>query len=207
MHLTHDAKAGGYGGGHHPLSVWFEHLKNLEMEAQPVNIMQEGRQSRPLVQIRNLLQNGVRISHILNVKLSNEPLDNAHKSALRRALKQRLWNNPHIFTVNNEGNELPGVSITWQMENARATTAYYYAISVPYIDSIVAEHTRIMLSSICRDIREAHPEYGQEWGLAHLVSTPLMTFRPIVPVFVEGTIGIGNVPDYEHEYEDENDIE
>ena len=108
----------------------------------------------------------------LNVKVTNEPDNREHANAIRREIKNRIWNVQHQQIVQHNGGNLP-VTIMWTMSNVGNRSAYYYAVTLPYIDEIVGRHTRLMLSEVFNAIRGQHPEYGQQWGIVYLVTKPL----------------------------------
>ena len=61
-----------------------------------VDIKQRERQCSQLIELRNKLNAGVLITHILNVKISNQPQDVTYASKLRRKLFLKLSNK--VFT-------------------------------------------------------------------------------------------------------------
>lgn len=136
-----------------------------------------GSQSRGLIEIRDQLLLGVNISHVLNVKVSNKPALREYADAIRRELKTRIWNVQYTLDVIHNGHVLPNVSITWTMNDVGVMSAYYFAVHLPYIDEVIGNHTRLMLSHVCTSIRVLHPEYGNNWGLAYLVTKPLALFQ------------------------------
>jgi hypothetical protein len=124
-----------------------------------------------MIQIRDSINNGVLITHILNVKVSVEPLDRNFSNQLRRKLKEHIWNVPLNHVVNFNGQNF-SVIVTWVMPGAVSQTAYYYTASA-YNDIAVALHTRIALSTICNSIRVQNPQFGNDWAIAYLISKPL----------------------------------
>jgi hypothetical protein len=66
--------------------------------------------------------------------------------------------------------------ITWTMSgipNRGGTSAYYFAVALPYVDEIVAEHTKLTIARIGNAIRQEHPLLGNDWGIAFLITKPL----------------------------------
>lgn len=165
-----------------------------------------GLQSRRLIEIRDQLRNGVNISHILNVKVSNEPDNKADASTIRKEIKRRIWNVPHLFPVPHNG-EILNVSIRWIMPDAGAISAYYYGVSLPYIDEVIGAHSRIMLSSICNAIRHLHPEFGNVWGIAYLVTKPLALLRAMPQPDVDPGVVQMAADDFNDMNEDEEEDE
>ncbi|RYG67349.1 hypothetical protein EON64_07650 [archaeon] len=145
----------------------------------PAPLRQRGNQSRRVVEIAEQIANGVLISHILNIKVSNEP-PKTQAQAIRRRLKELIYNQQHLLQVMHNGQPFP-VGITWTMNNVGRTCAYYYAVNLPYVDVIVENHTRLLLNGIMHQIRQDHPAAGNDWGLAYMVVKPLSLFQPIVP--------------------------
>ena len=146
-------------------SIFFREMEN-------VNVRMRGSQPRWLIEIRNQLRAGLNISHVLKVKVSNEPDNREHANAIRRDIKSRIWNVENQQIVQHNNGNLP-ITIMWTMSDAGTMSAYYYAVNLPYIDEIVGKHTRQVLSVVCNAIRGQHPEYGQAWGIAYLVTKPL----------------------------------
>lgn len=162
-------------------------MANIQQPIQPAaaQIQQPGSRSRRLVEIMNQITNGLLISHILNVKVSNEPQDPNQARQIRREIKQAIWNVQNMHYVMHNGQPFP-VGITWTMVDAGQTCAYYYAVNLPYADSVVENHTRVMLNAIVNQIRQDHPAYGINWGIAYLVTRPLAIFQPIPAVPIVG---------------------
>lgn len=76
---------------------------------------------RHLIEIRDQLRAGQNISHILNVKVTNEPDNREHANAIRREIKNRIWNVQHQQIVQHNGGNLP-VTIMWTMLGTGAPT-------------------------------------------------------------------------------------
>lgn len=97
------------------------------------------------------------------------------------------------------------------MPDAGTMSAYYYAINLPYIDEIVGRHTRQMLSVVCNAIRGQHPEYGQAWGIAYLVTKPLALLQAmpqedlLPPSLLDGGVGMMSIMDANQEDDEEED--
>lgn len=144
----------------------------------------QGSKSRSLSKIRAQIRNGVNISHILHVRVSNEPENKVYALTIRREIGKRLLNIPHLFLILHNGDTL-NVSITWTMPNAGTMSAFYYGVNLPYIDEVIGAHSRIMLSSICSAIRNLHPEFGSQWGISYLVSKPLALLSAIPQVDID----------------------
>ena len=154
-------------------------------EEMAVNIRQQGIQSRQLNEIRDQLNQNVLISHILNINVSFETQNG---EALRKELKNKICDVPLSENVDHNGSLFP-VSIKWVMPNAGSTSAYYYAVNLPYVDSIVASHTKIVLGNICRSIRAMFPEFGLDWGITYLISKPLQYLAPIpAEILIHGIV-------------------
>lgn len=158
----------------------------VPIQPAAAQIHQPGNQSRRLVQIMNQITNGLLVSHVLNVKVSNEPQDSNHARQIRREIKQQIWNVQNLHFVMHNGQPFP-VGITWTMVDAGQTCpAYYYDVNLPYADSVVENHTRVMLNAIVNQIRQNHPQYGNHWGISYLVTRPLAIFQPIPAVPIVG---------------------
>lgn len=139
--------------------------------APAVDIRQPGVQSRQLIRIRDSLNQGVLITHILSIKVSNEPVDRSHARLLRNLLKISIWQVPlgQVIVFNQQ--QIPAI-VTWVMPGVRSSTAYYYTAT--YLNDLaLAQHTRLALSVICDAIRQQHPEFGNAWEVAYLITKPL----------------------------------
>lgn len=157
----------------------------IPLQPAAAQVRQRGNQSKRLVDIMNQITNGVLISHILNMRVSNEPQDPNEALQIRRMLKKAIWNVPNMHMIMHNGQPFP-VGITWTMVNVGQTCAYYYAVNLPYSDSVVENHSRVMMNTIVNQIRQNHPEYGNDWGIAYLVTRPLALFQPIPAVPIVG---------------------
>jgi hypothetical protein len=134
-------------------------------------IRQPGSQSRQLIQIRDSLNQGVLITHILNIKVSNEPADRNHARLLKSLLKIFIWQVPLGQNIVFNHQQIAAV-VTWVMPGVRHSSAYYYTAT--YLNDLaLAQHTRSALSAISNAIRQQHPEFGNQWGLAYLITKPL----------------------------------
>jgi hypothetical protein len=169
----------------------------------------QGLQSRRLVEIRNHIRAGTNISHILNVKVSNQPENRIYAGRIRREIRDRLYNIQHLINVNHNNAPLP-VAITWTMTDVGVSSAYYYAVNLPYIDAIIGRHTLSMLTSICDAIRNLHPEFGGQWGIAYLVTKPLALMQamaqddiPAAPVMPLLQQPVDEIDEEEEEDEEE----
>lgn len=141
------------------------------MANQPVNIRQRGVQSRQLIEIRDRLNNGEVITHVLNIKVSDEPSNRTHAASLRNLLKREIWEIPLNQIVDFFGQQIPAV-VTWTMPGVTNCSAYYFTAT--YLNDLaLARHTREALATICTRIRQQHPEFGNDWGIAYLITRPL----------------------------------
>eukprot|EP01041_Mallomonas_annulata_P010956 gene10956-22888_t len=145
--------------------------------ADLVSIRQRGRQSKQLVEIVGQLAAGTPMTHILNYKVSTQTQTESQALAIRRALRDSIWEQTiteQIAAVVARPNRLYPVPVTWSMPNAGATCAYYYTdAGLIFSDQAIQRHTQLLLSRITSRIRLQHPEYGNDWGLAFLVSRVL----------------------------------
>ena len=137
--------------------------------------------SKQLTEVLDQLNHRVLISHMLNIKVSPGPLNEQDELALRTELKRRIWGVQLIEDVLHNGFLFPA-SITWEMTNTGGNTGahsanYYYAVNLPYVDSVIATHTRTALSDICDSIRATCPQFGRGWRLSYLISKPVPITR------------------------------
>ncbi|TPX45976.1 hypothetical protein SeLEV6574_g03515 [Synchytrium endobioticum] len=130
-------------------------------------IHMDGTQSFPLNAINRAIQEGRNITHILNLKVSNQP-NEAVGNRLRQAIFQHINNNPITKMVNGTT-----VIITWKSENV-ATSAYYYANIQLFTDVAVQEHTKQLFADLLEQLDEqfGHIFSTRETGLAFLVTKP-----------------------------------
>ena len=141
--------------------------------------MSRNPQNRQLTEIRDRLNHKELISHMLNVKVSKEPTDQQNALALRTELQLRIRGVVSVENVLHNGVLFP-TSITWEMPPAAANSAYYYyAVNLPYVDSVIALHTRTFLAHICDNIRANFPQFGTNWRISYLIAKPVTRFAPI----------------------------
>ncbi|KAJ3392406.1 hypothetical protein HDU92_008465 [Lobulomyces angularis] len=138
------------------------------------NIRNPGSQSKYLNEIKDAMNRGEIITHILNWKISNQGKDAGEE--IRKAIYKFICNNTKTYIVDNN----IGISITWIMPNSNVSSAYYYTNSI-YNDRITANHVKIMLRNIVNNIK-THEEYQNitnkadyknDWGISYLVTLPL----------------------------------
>ena len=134
--------------------------------------------AQQLTEVRDRLNHQVLISHMLNIKVSPGHLNKEDEMTLRTELKRRIWGVQLIEDILHNGFIFPA-SITWEMSNTGSNSAnYYYAVNLPYVDSVIATHTRSALSDICDSIRECCPHLGRGWMISYLISKPVPMARP-----------------------------
>jgi hypothetical protein len=137
----------------------------------PLNIRQPGVESRQLIHIRDSLNQGVLITHILNIKISNEPVDRNHARILRNLIKIGIHRVPLGQNI-LFNQQLVAAVVIWDMPGVTLSSAYYYTAT--YLNDLaLALHTRLALATICAAIRQHHPEFGNNWGISYLVTKPL----------------------------------
>jgi hypothetical protein len=131
-----------------------------------------GSQSFLLNEIKQEIRAGRNVSHILNVKISNE-VDNALGTRIRVAIFNRIANQAIAKDVEGEQ-----VIIKWKT-SARTTSAYYYCDS-PFTNRTVIKHAKTLLRDI---LNETDDDFGNNFtnqitGLAFLVSLPAIYVSP-----------------------------
>lgn len=147
------------------------------VDDNPIQInqpMSDEKQTKQILVIRNRIDRGLLITHILNVKISNQPTKKGDANRIRQLLKQRLWDND--ITQNIEfppaSGEFIPITIKWVMPNAGSECAYYYCVT-HCNDLIVEEHVRLTIHAICNAIYQENRQFGTDWGAAYLLSKPL----------------------------------
>lgn len=136
-----------------------------------VSIRLPDAQSHPLILIRDALNQGVLITHILNIKVSNEPVDRNHARSLRNFLKVGIHRVPLGQNIVFNQQQVPAI-VKWDMPGVRESSPYFYTAT--YLNDLaLAQHTRLALANICNTIRQHHPEFGNDWGIAYLITKPL----------------------------------
>lgn len=129
-----------------------------------------GRQSFLLNDIKTQIRNGGNVSHILNVKVSNQR--NAEEGNLiRQRIFQAIGNKNITLEVNGMQ-----ISICWKT-SARTTSAYYHCDVAGMLgDMAVKEHTKLLLRRTLHDI-DPHVDtvFSRNLtGVAFLVTKPLV---------------------------------
>ena len=110
-------------------------------------------------------------------------------------------------------NQLYPVTVTWRMPNAGRTSAYYYTeAGFLFSDEVIQRHAQSVLMRITTQIRLDHPEYGNEWGLASIVTRILgaavlapAQLATLLPAMIGSAVGVGD--DEEDDDEDEEEEE
>ncbi len=165
---------------------------------QQVNTRQRSIQSRQLIEIRDQLNNGTLITHVLNIQVSDEPLDRNHANSLRKALKRAIWRQP--LNKNFLFNGMPvNAVVTWDMPLKISTSAYYYTATF-LNDLALAAHMRSALADIEDTIKLQNPQFGNTWGIAYLITKPLDFLNQVQP---HGAVGIEEDDKEEEEEEEE----
>ena len=138
-------------------------------------INMNGQQSFLLNEIKNEIRNGRNVTHILNVKVSNQQ-DNDNGNRIRKEIFRRIRGIAITKTIST----VP-VSITW-CSGAHSTSAYYYANIPLFTDVVVKKHTELLLRDILIAI---DTQFNMVFtngltGLAFLVTKPLMRENAII---------------------------
>lgn len=128
-----------------------------------------GRQSFLLNDIKTHIRNGGNVTHILNVKISNQPsaeISNRIREAVFRAIGNVLINkvvNGHI------------IPIMWRTA-ARTTSAYYHCDAGMFNDIAVKEHTKVLLRDVLMALDDQFANTFTQGitGVAFLLSRPLV---------------------------------
>ena len=164
-----------------------------------VDIKQKGHQSSQLIEIRDKLNKGILITHILHVQISDQPQDPKVASTLQRKIFLKLGNKPYRRHIIFNGQQIE-VEMLWNVPGKNLRTSAYYYTSSYLSDIAVALHTKILLSEICNAIRAASGSLGNKWGIAYIISKPLEFLnQPIL----HGAIDEGKEEDVEDDEEEE----
>ena len=115
------------------------------------------------------------ITHILNIKLSNQPSKEIGDK-IRKRIFQIISNNPreeYIKGIN--------VSITW-MTSAKNTCAYYYSSNPIFSDITIQKHTKLLFNKIIQYIDNDFDCIFSKGitGIAFIVTKPLSKNLPII---------------------------
>lgn len=133
-------------------------------------INMNGKQSFLLNDIKNHIRGGGNVTHILNVKVSNQR-SSEEGNRIRQKIYSRIANAPQTKTVMGLT-----FAITWRT-SATTTSAYYHCDMGGLLgDVAVKAHSEALLSDILRAI---DAEFGQVFsqgitGVAFLVTKPLV---------------------------------
>ena len=131
-------------------------------------------------------------------------------------MKNGIWDQQiteQIAAIPNMPNQLYPVTVTWRMPNAGRTSAYYYTeAGFLFSDEVIQRHAQSVLMRITTQIRLDHPEYGNEWGLASIVTRILgaavlapAQLATLLPAMIGSAVGVGD--DEEDDDEDEEEEE
>jgi hypothetical protein len=143
-----------------------------------------GRQSRMLVTMNNLINQGVNITQILNVKVSNQ-VNKATGDKIRQTIHRTIANAPLTQPVGGMH-----VTITWHTVTTKSS-AYYYTIA-PYVtDVAVTEHANQVFARLINTLKIQRPEwFAHNTGLAIIVTKPLTEARALPLALVPPIQGI-----------------
>lgn len=134
------------------------------MNNPQINI--EGRQPQMLVDIRNFIQAGNNITHILNVKVSNQ-VSKETGDRIRQQLYSTIANRNIQLLINGVQ-----VAITW-ITTALQTSAYYYADIPMFTDVVVESHTQMLLTQTLGAMGAAHPAwFNPNTGVVFMITKP-----------------------------------
>jgi hypothetical protein len=131
-------------------------------------------QSKSLNLIKDAINRGQQITHILNVKITNEP-NNHVGTKIREFLYQMINGSAKTLTIN----DFPSITLTWLMPTSKSS-CYYYTNSI-YNDYMTAEHTKNMLRSMINALKNDAAfnslrtcnGYHSNWGISFFLTKPL----------------------------------
>ena len=131
-------------------------------------------ESKHLNVIKDVMNRGEIISHILNWKVSNQP-SNAVGTEIRKIAHRMIHNIPNMYSVGGHVD----IMIRWVMPDV-TNSSYYYTDSI-YSDRITKEHVKIMMQTLVRHVKEnlqcaplrGREDYHPNWGVSYLVTKPL----------------------------------
>ncbi|KAJ3262287.1 hypothetical protein HK103_002701 [Boothiomyces macroporosus] len=142
-----------------------------------ININMNGKQPFLLNDIKNVLRQGGNVTHILNLKVSNQP-DTATGDEIRKAIYRQIANRQLTHQVLGVA-----VTITWRT-SAKQTSAYYHCdVAGLFGDRAVKLHTQVLLQHVLNAIDNQFNNIfsTNRTGLSFIVTKPLA--RPPVPDF------------------------
>ena len=127
-----------------------------------------GKQSFLLNDIKREIENGGTVTHILNIKISNQP-----NSEIRNQIRQRIFRIIKGKTITKHINGRP-VDVTWQT-SATSSSAYYFSNNA-FIDTLVQEHTQRLLRDVTDQIDAEFDNIFStgRTGLAFICTKPLV---------------------------------
>ncbi len=110
--------------------------------------------------INDQILGGTNISHILNLKISNEQTNEVGKQIRKLFLHNILNRSIPLMIPFGATNII--VDVIWTMVNARASSTYYCTYS-PFTDEVVQEHAKLVITAIGNQIRAQRPDFGNTW--------------------------------------------
>ena len=119
--------------------------------------------------IKNHINHGNNVTHILNVKLSNLPSKDLG-DAIREAIYKRIANTSITKRVNGMD-----VNITWRTEATKSTAYYHCDVQGMLGDTAVKLHSMSLLNDILKDIDKEFDKIFSKDNVvvAFLVTKPL----------------------------------
>lgn len=116
------------------------------------------------------------ISHILTLKISNEQT-NENRTTIKKIFKNNILNKHHPIKIMFEGNYID-VDVIWTTVN-EASSVYY--TNSQFIDVIVQEHARLVITGIGNQIKATKPQFGN-WEVEFMVTCPVKRLVPIANI-------------------------
>ena len=110
------------------------------------------------------------ITYVLNYELSTEPINVNHRKSIMTFMRNSIWNVEINEQVELGRGIIHPVQVKWEMPGAGSTCSNYYTTQLLYSDNAIHKHTTEVMKKLTAQIRIQHPEFGNDWGLAFIVS-------------------------------------
>ena len=127
--------------------------------------------------IKNVLRQGGNVTHILNVRVSNQP-DSITGDEIRKAIYREIANRP----ITHEVHQGVPVTITWRTSAKQTATSYHCDVDI-FGDRAVKLHTQALLQHVLIAIDDQFDNIfsNNRASVAFFVTKPLA--KPPVPDF------------------------
>mgnify|MGYP003385891703 CR=1 FL=1 len=112
------------------------------------------------------------VSHNFIVSIDIDSVKSCVGTKVRDAIIDKIDDKLYTYSIFHNNIYIP-VTIKWNLSVVDDSEIYFVGINLPYIDSVILNHTKMLIDEIVIDVRNENPTLGSEWSVFFCMSKPL----------------------------------